>query len=114
MACFCFSSFSFLVMLTCWDIDQWWPYVSDSITIESPILIRACMSLPSGTAWRASSLALNAFLYQSIAAAAPLIARYGVTVRNPGGTGAFLDFTGFFACAFLDLDLGMDGGLVGS
>src|SRR6266851_6925280 len=82
---------------------------SDSITIESPILMRACMSFPSGTAWRASSLALNAFLYQSMAAAAPLIARYGVMVRNPGGIGAFLDFTGFFAFAFFDLDLGMVG-----
>src|SRR2546425_4548528 len=88
--------------------------VSDSITIESPILMRACMSLPSGTACRASSLALNAFLYQSMAAAAPLITRYGVTVRNPGGTGAFFDFAGFFTFAFLDLDLGMDSGLVGS
>src|SRR5467141_3948347 len=83
--------------------------VSDSITIESPILMRACMSLPSGTACRASSFAPNAFLYQSIAAAAPLIARYGVTVRNPGGIGAFLDFAGFFAFAFFDLDLGMVG-----
>src|SRR5712664_4475068 len=81
--------------------------VSDSITIESPILMRACMSLPSETAWRASSLALKAFLYQSMAAAAPLVARYGVMVRNPGGIGAFLDFAGFFVFAFLDLDLGM-------
>jgi hypothetical protein len=82
--------------------------VSDSITIESPILMRACMSFPSGTACRASSFAPKAFLYQSIAAAAPLIARYGVTVRNPGGIGAFLDL-GFFAFAFFDLDLGMIG-----
>jgi hypothetical protein len=28
--------------------------------------------------------------------------------------GAFFDFAGFFTFAFLDLDLGMDGGLVGS
>jgi len=67
------------------------------------------MSFPSGTAWRASSFAPKAFLYQSMAAAAPLIARYGVTVRNPGGMGVFLDFAGFFAFAFLDLDLGMTG-----
>ena len=45
-----------------------------------------------------------------MAAAAPLIARYGVTDRNPGGMGAFLDFAGFFAFAFLDLDFGMVGG----
>src|SRR6266567_6747400 len=83
--------------------------VSDSITIESPILIRACMSFPSGTACRASSFAPKAFLYQSIAAAAPLIARYGVTVRNPGGIDAFLDLAGFFAFTFFDLDLGMVG-----
>src|SRR5438552_13359208 len=84
--------------------------VSDSITIESPIRIRACISFPSGTAWRASSFAPKAFLYQSIAADAPLMARYGGTDRNPGGMGAFLDFAGFFAFAFLDLDLGMVGG----
>src|SRR5437899_9865268 len=83
--------------------------VSDSITIESPIRMRACMSFPSGTACRASSFAPKAFLYQSIAAATPLIARYGVTVRNHGGMGAFLDFAGFFAFAFFDLDLGMVG-----
>src|SRR6266571_292012 len=77
--------------------------VSDSITIESPILMRACMSFPSGRACRANSLAPKAFLYQSIAAAAPFIARYGVTVRNPGGIGAFLDF------AFFDLDFGIVG-----
>src|SRR2546425_11487672 len=88
--------------------------VSDSITIESPIRMRGCMSVPFGTASRASSFATKAFLYQSMAAAAPLIARYGVTVRNPGGMGVFLDFAGFFAFAFLDLDFGMDGGLVGS
>src|SRR3989442_14636929 len=81
--------------------------VSDSITIESPILMRAFMIFPSGMASRASSFAPKAFLYQSIAAAAPLIARYGVMVRNPGGMGAFLDFAGFFAFALLDLDLGM-------
>src|SRR6266704_3188845 len=84
--------------------------VSDSITIESPIRMRACMSFPSGTACRESSFAPKAFLYQSMAAAAPLIARYGVTDRNPGGMGAFLDFAGFFAFAFLDLDFGMVGG----
>jgi hypothetical protein len=44
-----------------------------------------------------------------MAAAAPLIARYGVTVLNPGGIGAFLDFACFFAFAFLDLDLGIVG-----
>src|SRR5260370_8803876 len=81
----------------------------DRITIESPILMRACMSFPSGTACRASAFAPKAFLYQSIAAAAPLIARYGVMVRNPGGIGAFLDLAGFFAFAFFDLDLGMIG-----
>ena len=68
------------------------------------------MSFPSGTACRESSFAPKAFLYQSMAAAAPLIARYGVTDRNPGGMGAFLDFAGFFAFAFLDLDFGMVGG----
>jgi len=67
------------------------------------------MSFPSGTAWRASSFAPKAFLYQSMAAAAPLIARYGVMVRNPGGMGAVFGFAGFFAFAFLDLDLGMVG-----
>ena len=70
--------------------------------------MRAFMIFPSGMASRASSFALKAFLYQSIAAAAPLIARYGVTVWNPGGMGAFLDL-GFFAFAFFDLDLGMVG-----
>ena len=84
--------------------------MSDSITIESPILMRAFMIFPSGMASRASSFAPKAFLYQSIAAAAPLIARYGVMVRNPGGIGAFLDLAGFFAFAFFDLDLGMIGG----
>jgi hypothetical protein len=69
------------------------------------------MSFPSGIACRDSSRALKAFLYQSIAAAAPLITRYGVTVLNPGGMGAFLDFAGFFAFDFFDLDLGMVGGL---
>src|SRR5438132_12139516 len=83
--------------------------VSDSITIESPIRMRACMSFPSGTAWRASSFAPKAFLYQSMAAAAPLIARYGVTVRNHGGMGGFLDFAGLLAFAFLYLYLGMFG-----
>src|SRR5947209_16713536 len=84
--------------------------VSDSIPIESPIRMRACMSFPSGTACRTSSFAPKAFLYHSMAAAAPLIARYGVTVRNRGEMGAFLDFACFFAFAFFDLDLGMDGG----
>src|SRR4029077_13384712 len=83
--------------------------VSDSITIESPILIRAFMIFPSGMASRANSFALNAFLYQSMAAAAPLIVRYGVTVWNPGGIGAFLDFVGFLAFAFFDLDFGIVG-----
>jgi hypothetical protein len=45
------------------------------IKIESPILILACISFPSGMGCRASSFAPKAFLYQSIAAAAPLIAR---------------------------------------
>ncbi len=44
-----------------------------------------------------------------MAAAAPLIVRYGVTVWNPDGMGAFLGFAVFFAFAFLDLDLGMVG-----
>src|SRR5260370_20445485 len=82
---------------------------SDIIKIESPILILACIRFPSGTGCRASSFAPKAFLYQSIAAAAPLIARYGVMVRNPGGIGAFLDLAGFFAFPFFDLDLGMIG-----
>jgi hypothetical protein len=47
-----------------------------------------------------------------MAAAAPLIVRYGVTEWNPGGIEAFLDFAGFLAFAFLDLDLGMEGGLI--
>jgi len=77
--------------------------------MESPILMRAFMIFPSGMASRASSFAPKAFLYQSMAGAAPLIVRYGVTVWNPGGIGAFLDFAGFFAFAFFDLDLGMVG-----
>src|SRR5437879_13840078 len=103
-----------------WSVTGWLPRISgdcvppgmvcDSITIESPIRMRACMSFPSGTACRASSFAPKAFLYHSMAAAAPLIARYGVTVRNPGGMGAFLDFAGFFVFAFFDLDFGMVGG----
>src|SRR5437667_10016506 len=80
--------------------------VSDSITIESPIRIRACISFPSGTAWRASSFAPKAFLYQSIAAHAPLMARSGVTYRNPGAMDAVLAFAGIFSFAFVDLDLG--------
>ena len=78
--------------------------------MESPILMRAFIIFPSGMVSRASSFAPKAFLYQSIAAPAPLIVRYGVTVWNPAGMGAFLDFAGFFAFAFFDLDLGMVGG----
>jgi hypothetical protein len=71
--------------------------------------MRAFMIFPSGIASRASSFALKAFLYQFMAAAAPLIVRYGVTVWNPGGIGAFLDFAGFFAFTFFDLDFGIVG-----
>ena len=78
------------------------------MTIESPILIWAFIITPPGAESRRSSFAPSAFLYQSIAAAAPLTVRYGVTVRNPGGIGAF--FTVFFVFIFLDLDLGMSGG----
>src|SRR6059036_3578641 len=60
---------------------------SDIITIESPILIAAFMIVPPGPGARETSFAPKAFLYQSIAGPAPWIARYGVTVRNPGGIG---------------------------
>src|SRR5437867_4403263 len=58
---------------------------SDIITIESPILITAFMIVPPGPGAREISFAPNAFLYQSIAWPAPWMARYGVTVRSPGG-----------------------------
>src|SRR2546422_5017617 len=62
---------------------------SDIITIESPISTRPCISLPSGMTCLSltNSFAPNAFLYHSIASAAPLIAKYGVTLRNPSGIG---------------------------
>src|SRR3989442_11640737 len=58
---------------------------SDIITIESPILITAFMIVPPGPGAREISFAPKAFLYQSIAWPAPLMARYGVTVRSPAG-----------------------------
>src|SRR5262245_32146795 len=76
--------------------------------IESPIRILACMTFPSGSDCLESSFALNAFLYQSSASAAPSIERYGVTLLNPGGIAGFdffdLAFAAFLLLLFLDFD----------
>ncbi len=54
---------------------------SEIITIESPILSRACTTWPLGVVSFWSTCGPNTFLYQSIALPAPGTERYGVTVR---------------------------------
>src|SRR6266852_6248031 len=56
---------------------------------ESPILISACMILPSGPTARESSSAPSAFLYHAIASLAGLTTKLGVMVRSPSGMGRF-------------------------
>src|SRR5574342_235485 len=64
--------------------------MSESMTNEFPIFTEACMIFPEGSSCRVISLAPNARLYQSRAAAALFTARYGVTLPGggPGGRAA--------------------------
>lgn len=59
---------------------------SESMTIQSPILICTLSILQSDNVFRLSSFALKAFLQKSIASAARVITRYGVIEWNSEGT----------------------------
>src|SRR5882724_8788374 len=57
------------------------------MSMESPILTVACISLPPGPGARCTSVAPNAFVRKSMYLAAPLTDRCGVKVWKPGGIG---------------------------
>src|SRR5688572_32930711 len=61
--------------------------ISSTRNTAAPLVrMQACMRRPSGPGMRISSVAPNAFLYQSIACAAPATTRCGVTAVIPSGT----------------------------